>query len=115
MRVAIIGSRNCENLDEAAIMRRLPEGCSLIISGGANGVDTLAETVAKQKRILFEKILPDYEKYGKSAPLLRNKEIVERADLVLAFWDFQSRGTADTIVHCIHMQVPVEVYGLKDS
>ena len=40
---------------------------------------------------------PNYEKYGKGAPLERNKLIMDECDCVLAFWDGQSRGTKSMI------------------
>jgi len=42
-------------------------------------------------------ILPDYAKYGKSAPLIRNKEIVDKSDLIIAFWNGESKGTKYSI------------------
>ena len=114
MKVAIIGSRECGGFDVDNILRYLPENCGSIISGGAKGIDSLAQSAARQLGINFECILPDYERNGKFAPLVRNEEIVRHADLVLAFWDFKSRGTAYTIVKCIEQGVPVRVIGLDD-
>ena len=114
MKVAVIGSRECGDFDIGIILRYLPENCSGIISGGAKGIDSLAQSVAKQLDINFECIPPDFEKNGRQAPLIRNDEIVRRADMVLAFWDFKSRGTAYTIVKCIELGVPVRVIGLND-
>lgn len=112
MKVAVIGSRNAKGFSEAILREKLPVECTKIISGGAIGVDSAAERVAKRLGIFFEKIVPDYDKYGKSAPILRNTDIVKRADLVIAFWDFHSRGTAHAISECIRWRVPVRVYSL---
>ena len=68
-----------------------------IVSGGAVGADTLAEQFAKEfgfKTLIFK---PDWEKNGKSAGFKRNKDIVNNADIIFAFWDENSKGTADTI------------------
>lgn len=111
MWVAIIGSRTRHLFEKDEILRHIPVGCSGIISGGAAGVDALAEIVAAEQGISFRKILPDYSHYGRTAPLVRNAIIVEKADLVLAFWDFHSRGTANTIAACIEKQVPVKIIG----
>lgn len=113
VRVAIVGGRNCANTEKSRIIAKIPQGCTRIISGGARGIDTLVEEIARERGIPFVKILPDYEKYGRNAPLVRNKLIVKEADLVLAFWDFSSRGTASTIAACIEMGVPVEIVGLE--
>jgi len=56
-------------------------------------------------------VSPDYRKYGKTAPLVRNAAIVSMADQVLAVWDFSSRGTAHVIAQCIERGVPVRVIG----
>ena len=89
MKAAVIGSRtlyvNIENY--------LPGDITLIISGGARGIDTLAKKYADKMNIPKLIFLPDYKKYGKSAPLVRNKLIVDNADVVIAFWDGKSRGT----------------------
>lgn len=111
MRVAIVGSRNCQNSLIDEIKRRVPGGTALIVSGGARGVDTLAEQTAAELKIPFRKIVPDYAKFGRNAPKIRNLAIVRNADRVLAFWDFRSAGTASVIAACIENRVPVEVYG----
>lgn len=114
MRVAIVGSRNCKNLTPAHIARFLPEACTEIISGGARGIDLCAEILAARKQIRFLKFEPDYAEYGRIAPLMRNTQIILRANLVLAFWDFHSTGTANTIAQCIEKHIPVKIIGLDD-
>lgn len=94
MKVAIIGSRGITSLD---LSNYLPEGVDTIVSGGARGVDSIAAAYAKDHGIRLVEFLPDYDKFGKGAPLKRNHQIIEAADLVLAFWDGHSRGTAYTI------------------
>ncbi|MDO1451079.1 DUF2493 domain-containing protein [Rhodocytophaga aerolata] len=109
MKTAVIGSRSFTNY---TIVEDTLDGYDLplIISGGAIGADSLAERYAEEKGIPTLIFKPDYEKYGKSAPILRNKEIIDAAERVIAFWDGKSRGTAYTIkyalqkgltVHCI--------------
>ena len=115
MKVAIIGSRGINSCDTEAVLRLLPTGTRVIISGGAGGVDAWAEEFARLRGFEFVKILPDYQKYGKRAPAVRNRELVRRADYVLAVWDYKSRGTAHAIVCCIEEGVPVRVVGGVDS
>lgn len=109
MRVAVIGSRDLsiENLGDY-----LPEEVSEIVSGGARGVDTSARKYAQTHGIKLTEFLPDYEKYGRSAPLKRNIKIIENADLTLAFWDGKSRGTKFVIDNCKKRGVPVIVHTL---
>ena len=108
MKVAVVGSRNLSvrNLGEY-----LPSETTEIISGGARGVDTSAREYANAHDIPITEILPDYKKYpGMIAPLKRNIEIIERADLVLAFWDGQSHGTKFVIDNCRRMGKKVIVF-----
>ena len=107
MKVAIIGSRNLINVE---ISKYIPENVTEIISGGAIGIDTLAEEVADKRRISKWIIRPEYDKYGKKAPLIRNKEIVKRAELVIAFWDGKSRGTKFTIDYAKKLNKEVKIY-----
>ncbi len=82
------------------LAKYLPEGTDEIVSGGAKGVDSLAREYALANGLKLTEFLPEYEKYGRGAPLRRNLEIVKYADTVLAFWDGISRGTAHVIKSC---------------
>ncbi len=106
MRVAVIGSRSLsvKNLGEF-----LPEGVSEILSGGARGVDASAKEYAEAQGIPLREFLPEYERYGKAAPLRRNLALLAEADLVLAFWDGSSRGTAFVIRECRRRGVSLRV------
>lgn len=93
MKVAVVGSRSTQ----LNISKHMPENVELIVSGGASGIDTLAEDYAKKHNIPTLIISPNYEKYGKAAPLKRNEEIVNKADVIIAFWDMKSKGTEHVI------------------
>ena len=69
----------------------------MIVSGGAFGADKLAERYAKEKEIETLIFLPDWKKYGKTAGFVRNTHIINNADLVVAFWDEQSKGCEDSL------------------
>lgn len=107
MKVAVIGSRGLSVKD---LGKYLPENTTEIVSGGARGVDTSAKEYAKEHGIKLTEFLPEYEKYGKVAPLKRNVTIVEYADVVLAFWDQKSRGTKFVIDQCKKTGVPVKIF-----
>lgn len=109
MRVGIVGSRNCKNFDLSEMEKYLPGDCAEIVSGGAQGADSYAERLAELKNIKLTRFEPDYQKYGKRAPLKRNEIIVKNCDMLLAFWDGSSRGTAHAINICIKENVPVRV------
>lgn len=52
---------------------------------------------------------PDYEKFDRQAPLIRNKLIVEECDCLLAFWDGQSRGTKFTLDYAKEKDKPFKI------
>ncbi len=97
MIVAIVGSRSLK-IDDFS--EYLPENTTEIVSGGAVGIDTCAARYAKKHGIRLTEIRPDYDNYGRSAPLRRNCEIVKTADLVLVFWDGVSRGSSFVVREC---------------
>ena len=107
MKIAVIGSRNLRVDD---LGKYLPDDVTEIVSGGARGVDTSAREYALANDIKLTEFLPEYDKYGRGAPLRRNITIIEYADLVLAFWDGSSHGTKYVIDNCKKRGVPVKVY-----
>ena len=107
MRVAVIGSRG---LQVNHLEDYLPEGVTEIVSGGARGIDACAKDYALRHGLKLTEFLPEYEKYGRGAPLRRNITIIEYADFVLAFWDGRSRGTKYVIDNCKKRNIPVAVY-----
>ena len=100
MKLAIVGSREFENYDllcvEVAKIQETQK-IDLIVSGGAKGADTLAKKFAAKNQIPLMEFLPDYDRYGRGAPLQRNTLIVRNSNVVLAFVTATSKGTWDTI------------------
>ena len=73
-------------------------GENILIAGGAMGADSFAEAIADKHGI--RKIIhrPDWEKHGKGAGFIRNQLMIdEKPDMVIAFWNGNSKGTRDTI------------------
>ena len=93
MKILIAGSRSIEEFD---LSPHIPIETELIISGGARGIDSVAEKYADQHSISKLILRPDYRCYGKGAPIKRNEKMVEIADLVLVIWDGVSRGAKYT-------------------
>ena len=94
MKLAIVGSRGINNIDIGTYIQEVP---TEIISGGAKGVDTLAAEYAIRNNIKLTEFLPDYKRYGRGTPIIRNSQIVESCDKLIAFWDGKSRGTLSSI------------------
>ena len=97
MIIGVIGSRDLV-VDE--LEKYIPPECEKIVSGGAVGIDKCAADYARKHGIELLEILPDYRKYGKAAPILRNKTIVDESNIVIAFWNGHSKGTKMVIEYC---------------
>lgn len=111
--VLICGSRSIDNINLDWYLN--PNDYSEVISGGANGVDTLAERWAKKHNLEFVAYLPNYKAFGgKYAPIERNKEMVHAADVVVAFWDGKSKGTLFTYNYAKKLDVPVVVHLIEE-
>jgi predicted Rossmann fold nucleotide-binding protein DprA/Smf involved in DNA uptake len=100
MNIAIVGSRSFEDYD--ALVKFIKSKIDIrevevVVSGGAKGADALAERFAHQYELGMRVIYPNWQRHGKAAGPIRNKMIVEFADVVFAFWDGESRGTLSTI------------------
>jgi predicted Rossmann fold nucleotide-binding protein DprA/Smf involved in DNA uptake len=100
MRIGVVGSRSFNDyellkkyLDRLHSIK--PIEC--IVSGGANGADTLGEQWAKDNGIKRDIYRPNWKKYGKKAGFLRNLSIISKSDAIVAFWDGISKGTKHTI------------------
>jgi len=117
MKIAVVGSRGFKDVE---FVRRTVGNIfnpgDTLISGGAKGVDTYAEELIDllssglvgpyNKKI----ILPDWNKYGKSAGFIRNKLIIDEADLIIAFWDGTSKGTKHDIDLALASKKPINIY-----
>ena len=114
IKLAIVGTRNPKlsyNEWENLLLQEVaPNDLSLIISGGATGIDTYAKLFAGRHHIPLMEYLPDYSKYGKSAPLRRNSQIVKEATNVIAFPSAKSRGMFHSILEArkMHKQLIIK-------
>ena len=102
MKIGIVGSRGFHNYTAfKQLIQGMVTNKDMIVSGGCpKGADHLAELYAKEMKIDIKIFTPAWNKYGKSAGMIRNGQIVEESDYVIAFWDGKSIGTKDTIDKC---------------
>lgn len=68
-----------------------------IISGGARGADSLGERYAKERGYSLKIFPADWDRLGKRAGFVRNRQMAKNADALIAFWDGKSPGTASMI------------------
>lgn len=117
MKVLCCGSRHFADPFRAslAIDARIAElPLCEIIHGGAQGADTMAAAAGTRHGHPVTMFAADWETHGKRAGVIRNLEMLaQRPDLVLAFWDRESRGTLHTITEAQKRQIAVEIVVLK--
>lgn len=110
MKLLVVGSRNIDDFD---LSLYISDDTDTIISGGACGIDRLAEQYADKKHISKYILRPRYDLFGKSAPLYRNRQMVDMSDAILAVWDGKSRGTLYTIKYAQKSGKPLTVVDLS--
>jgi predicted Rossmann fold nucleotide-binding protein DprA/Smf involved in DNA uptake len=120
--VAIVGSREFpeDKIDKAkALVRGLVASLpidTVIVSGGARGVDTWAVEAAKARGLPEPQIFyPDWQKHGRQAGFVRNGKIAAAADEVVAIWNGTSTGTMNTVAKARSMGKPVKVLKVGES
>ena len=100
-KIAVVGSR--EGISYSVVADKLEvvfnhyNGAITIVSGGARGVDSHAYRWAGNKGVDVMVFPADWATHGRSAGMRRNANIINEADVVLAFWDGQSPGTRNSI------------------
>ncbi len=116
MKVIVAGGRDFTNyaLVEEAIKISGFE-ISQIVSGKAKGVDTLGEVWALANNIPVEAFPADWSQHGRAAGPIRNKQMAEYADALIAIWDGESKGTANMIQQARNKQLNVFIYLVKDT
>ena len=80
-----------------------------IVSGMARGADMLGYMFAVKNNVVVYAMPADWEQHGKRAGMIRNKEMGEFADALLAFWDSESKGTKQMIDYMRKLGKPVHV------
>lgn len=116
MRLAIVGCRHFDNYElfcKCIESLNILDGVEYIVSGGATGADSLAERYAREHAIPFKVYPANWSKYGRSAGYRRNKQIVDDADYVVAFWDYKSPGTKHTITLAREQKINGKIFRIN--
>jgi cobalamin biosynthesis protein CbiG len=118
MNIGIVGSRDLTDdakIKELILTTLQEEGIDInkiknVVSGGATGVDGLAKQFADDYKINFIEFVPEWEKFGKSAGVQRNKEIVSNSDFVIIFQKGDSKGTQSSLNLCKKLGVNYKLF-----
>lgn len=111
MRVIIAGSRDCT--DPAHVFWAVEESGwipTVVISGTAKGADQCGEQWAECFSIPVEKFPADWKTYGRRAGYLRNEQMANNADALIALWNGKSAGTKHMIEIATRKGLAVFVY-----
>ncbi len=116
MKTIIAGSRGI--IDYFVLLQAIkdyPFSITSVVSGCAKGVDTLGEQYAQENNLKLYKFPADWSTYGKRAGYIRNAEMAENADALLAIWDGESRGTKHMIDIARAKGLEVYVYMVNNA
>ena len=109
--ILVSGSRGWKN--EELIAAALPDnGPVLVIHGGARGADRIAGKIAKERGLAQRVFVPDWDRLGKRAGILRNIEMLEKGkpDEGLVFWDGKSRGAKHMLDLLRRAGIPTQLF-----
>lgn len=115
-RIIIAGSREFDDYDLLKnTMDKLLSNIKdniVIVCGMARGADTLGERYAKEKGYEINYYPADWDLHGKSAGYIRNEQMAQNADALVAFWNGKSKGTKNmiTLAHKYNLKVRVKHY-----
>lgn len=116
MRVLVCGSRTWSDLDPIRERLRQFPPSTIIIHGAAPGADLIADGLAEYFGFGVEAYPANWQKYGKRAGPMRNIEMLDsEPNLVLAYWDGESPGTAHTIREAQKRGIKVEIIKGEDK
>lgn len=102
-RVIVAGSRTFDHLDIAfeyldkLLQRLVLNGRVEIVSGGARGADSLAESYAAARGLRIHRFPAEWELFGKSAGFVRNNKMAWYGTHLVSFWNGKSKGTYQMI------------------
>lgn len=112
--VIVAGGREFLNYELLShVLRSLLHLDDVVVSGCANGADTLAIKFAQQYGWKYELFPADWVADGRLAGFIRNSKMITFSQVLIAFWDGQSNGTRDTIFKALKAGLEVHVYHVK--
>lgn len=114
MKTIIAGGRDID--DFALVKEAVAESgfeITEVVSGKAPGVDSLGEQWARENDIPVKEFPADWDTHGKQAGPMRNRQMAQYADALVAIWDGQSRGTSNMIQNARAYGLEVHVRMVK--
>lgn len=117
MRTIIAGGRDFDDYDFMVEALSYVESCGWsiheVVCGTARGADTLGEAWGRDTEKQIERFIAQWDKFGKRAGYLRNADMAEYAEALVAFWDGKSKGTKHMIDTAVKKGLYVKVFNYK--
>ena len=113
MRLAVIGSKDFHGYSKLKSVLDNISGITAIVSGAAAGTDKMAARYALEHNIKLIEFPPNIEKYGEGAKHVRDRQIVENCDQLIAFWDGKCEGTKYTMDYAEDLKVTIKVINIS--
>lgn len=112
IRIGIVGSREFNNqklFDETMSLIKKKYNISTVVTGGARGADQMAINWANKEKIQKLIFLPSWKLYQKRAGIIRNGDIINHSDFLIAFWNGTSPGTKNSIERAKKKDIPIQI------
>jgi hypothetical protein len=103
LKIGIIGSRRRDEAEDFYTVERAfwdvyEDGCWIVSGGCPKGGDAFAKRIHQMRRIPYLEFPPNWEKHGKAAGFVRNTDIADNSDILIAcVAPDRKGGTEDTI------------------
>ena len=120
-KVIIAGSRNYDDYNDffrkvEQSMEKVFKNYSYneieIVSGGCRGTDKMAERYAKSKKLKSVVFNADWS-LGKKAGPIRNAQMAEYGDMLIAFLTPDSRGTVSMVNEAKKIKLPIVIFSIN--
>ncbi len=117
MKVIIAGSRQIK--DFGAIVDAMLDAAHYgifaaeVVSGAASGVDQLGERWADQAGVPIKRFPAYWKTHGKRAGPIRNKQMAEYGNALVAIWDGESKGTRHMIEAAKAAGMPILIFKVR--
>lgn len=110
VRVCVFGGRDYNDYERVSNVLDKITRFDSIVCGEARGADSLGRRYAEEHNIQIDSFPAEWDKHGKRAGYIRNRDMANSCDLAIGFWDGKSRGTGNMIGLCDLLDVPTFIF-----
>ena len=116
MKVIIVGNRSITDYEAVvSAIKRSGFKITEVVSGCAQGVDTLGLKYAAMNHIRVMKFPANWSKYGRLAGFVRNAQMADYGEALIAIYVGNSRGTLNMIKQAQDRKLPTYIVCLDNK